>query len=99
VNIPDDLPDKVFRYTKSQHQFEEPYQLGAFLVSIGAFLIASSIPDLWKILSPSVDLSNQLLRQEELKAHARSLKESGSDGETDSGEDRQGVGEAAKGEN
>lgn len=45
----------------------ELYELGAVFISIGCFLTASAIPDLWPQLKDTANLSHQLLNQKENK--------------------------------
>ena len=41
----------------------EMYERGALLMSVGAFLVASAIPDLWPDLKHTAILAHQLLDQ------------------------------------
>lgn len=45
----------------------ELYELGSLLISIGCFITASAIPELWPRLKPTAELSHELLFQKEIK--------------------------------
>jgi len=60
----EEAADKIVRYAKQLCPEKELHELGAFLVSSGIFLIASSIPDLWPRLRGTAELAHQLLLNE-----------------------------------
>ena len=45
----------------------ELHELGAVFISIGCFLAANAIPDLWPQVKPAAILSHQLLNQKLLQ--------------------------------
>ncbi len=57
--------DDTIRFLKQRIPSAQLYELGAVLMSSGAFLIASAIPELKTQLIPVANLAHQLLTQEE----------------------------------
>ena len=60
------ISDDIVHYMSNKHPMEL-YETGALLLSIGAFLTANAIPDLWPQLKPTAALAHQLLDQEKMK--------------------------------
>jgi hypothetical protein len=60
------ISDDIVKYVSNKHPMEL-YETGALLLSIGAFLTANAIPDLWPQLKPTASLAHQLLDQEKMK--------------------------------
>jgi hypothetical protein len=53
----------------------ELYELGALLISMGCFLTASAIPDLWPRIRDTANLSHELLNQNTMKKKHETLFE------------------------
>ena len=66
AELPQISDELVHGMTKRLPQ-AELYELGAVFISIGCFLTASAIPDLWPQLKETANLSHQLLNQKENK--------------------------------
>ena len=54
--------EAVITYMTEKHPMEM-YERGALLMSIGSFLVASAIPELWPDLKHTAILAHQLLDQ------------------------------------
>jgi len=48
----------------------ELYELGALFLSVGSYLTASAVPDLWPQIKSVASLAHQLLDQEKMKEKA-----------------------------
>ena len=57
--------DETIKFLHSKIPSAELYELGAIFLSVGAFLVASAIPDLKAQLIPTANLAHQLLNQKE----------------------------------
>lgn len=63
--------ESVINFMTEKHPMEM-YERGALLMSIGSFLVASAIPELWPDLKHTAILAHQLLDQENMQ-HKHSL--------------------------
>lgn len=61
------LSDDIVHEVKKLVPDAELYELGALLVSIGCFLTASAIPDLWPRLRGTAELAHELLLNTQTK--------------------------------
>lgn len=61
------ISDEVVRLLVAKLPDAELYELGAMMLSIGCFLTANALPDMWPQLRNTAVLSHQLLHQEEAK--------------------------------
>jgi len=61
------ISDEAVRILSAKLPDAELYELGAMFLSIGCYLTANAIPDLWPQLKNTALLSQQLLNQEEAK--------------------------------
>lgn len=68
-----EVSDKVVHNLTQELPTAELHELGALLISIGCFLTASAIPDLWPRLKDTANLSHELLNQEKMKAKLHTL--------------------------
>ncbi len=56
-----ELSDEIVHEVRKHVPDAELYELGALLISIGTFLTASAIPDLWPRLRGTASLAHELL--------------------------------------
>lgn len=61
------LSDDIVHEVKKFVPDAELYELGALLISIGCFLTASAIPDLWPRLRGTAELAHELLLNTQTK--------------------------------
>jgi hypothetical protein len=61
------LSDDIVHEAKKFVPDAELYELGALLISIGCFLTASAIPDLWPRLRGTAELAHELLLNTQTK--------------------------------
>lgn len=57
--------DETIRYLRKKIPDAELYELGAILMSAGAYLVSAAIPDMKEQLIPFANIAHQLLTQEE----------------------------------
>jgi len=62
------ISDEVVKMLDSKLPNAELYEMGAILISMGTFMVANAIPDLWAHVKPAAILAHQLMNQEEAKS-------------------------------
>lgn len=67
------ISEDIIRDTKAKLPNAELYELGGILLSLGSFLVASAIPEMWPQLRNTALLSQELLNQEKMKQKFDSL--------------------------